>query len=252
MINEVRNTVLALLNKNNNGYLTPEEFNLLAKQAQLEVFEDYFYDYNAWINKQNARLSNNESADLPRQYLEVIDSFREANKSLTAAAGFFELPTDWYTVDNVFLDSSGTGAYSSLIMADRVSIAQASRVLRSNLTIPTASYPIYSMIEDATTVNGKIKVFPETIGGVAITTGNVRIDYVRYPKSPNWTYQSIGTGGAPLFDDTNVNYQDFELPTSDYGALVIKILEFAGLVIREAAVTQFAQQEEVTDNQQEQ
>jgi hypothetical protein len=49
MINEVRNTVLALLNKNNNGYLTPEEFNLLAKQAQLEIFEEYFYDYNNCI-----------------------------------------------------------------------------------------------------------------------------------------------------------------------------------------------------------
>jgi len=30
---------MAVLNKDNNGYVTPEEFNLFAKQEQLEVFE---------------------------------------------------------------------------------------------------------------------------------------------------------------------------------------------------------------------
>ena len=249
MINEVRNTVLALLNKNNNGYLTPEEFNLLATQAQLELFEESFINYNTWINKQNARLSNNESADIPRQYLEVIDGFREPNTQLTETSAFFELPTDWYTIDNVFLDSTATGVYSSLIMADRVSIAQASRVLRSNLTSPTADYPIYSMVEDKTTLNGKIIVFHEEIGDVEITTGNVYIDYVRYTKSPIWTYKEIGTGGAPLFDDTNVYYQDFELPQSDYVGLVIKILEYSGVVIREPDIINYAKQENILDDQ---
>ena len=55
MINEIRNTVLAIINKNNNGYLTPEEFNLFAEQAQLEVFESYFFDFNNWIVKKNQR-----------------------------------------------------------------------------------------------------------------------------------------------------------------------------------------------------
>ena len=33
---------LALLNKNNYGYMTPQEFNLFAHQAQLDIFEDLF------------------------------------------------------------------------------------------------------------------------------------------------------------------------------------------------------------------
>ena len=33
---------MAVLNKDNNGYITPEEFNLFAKQAQLELFEGVF------------------------------------------------------------------------------------------------------------------------------------------------------------------------------------------------------------------
>ena len=42
MINSVRNTVLAILNKNNYGYISPSDFNLFAKQAQMDIFEDYF------------------------------------------------------------------------------------------------------------------------------------------------------------------------------------------------------------------
>ena len=56
MINEIRNTVLAIINKNNNGYLTPEEFNLFAEQAQLEVFESYFFDFNNWIVKKPTKI----------------------------------------------------------------------------------------------------------------------------------------------------------------------------------------------------
>ena len=72
MINEVRNTVMAILNKDNNGYITPTEFNLFAKQAQLELFEEYFYDYNNWLINQNqgngreTRLSNSGYADIPQ------------------------------------------------------------------------------------------------------------------------------------------------------------------------------------------
>ena len=52
-INEVRNVVLQLLNKNNRGYITPEEFNNYCKMAQLSIFEELFDDYNKNINKQN-------------------------------------------------------------------------------------------------------------------------------------------------------------------------------------------------------
>ena len=42
MINSVRNTVIAVLNKNNYGYISPSDFNLYAQQAQLELFMKYF------------------------------------------------------------------------------------------------------------------------------------------------------------------------------------------------------------------
>ena len=51
MINSVRNTVLAIINKNNYGYISPGDFNLFAKQAQLDIFDEYFIRYNQQINE---------------------------------------------------------------------------------------------------------------------------------------------------------------------------------------------------------
>ena len=47
-VDKVYQRVLAILNKENRGYMTPQEYNLLANQAQLEIFEQYFYDLNQY------------------------------------------------------------------------------------------------------------------------------------------------------------------------------------------------------------
>ena len=46
-VDTVYQTVQALANKEQRGYLTPQEFNLFAIQAQNDLFEQYFYDLNA-------------------------------------------------------------------------------------------------------------------------------------------------------------------------------------------------------------
>ena len=43
-IDTVYQRVLAIANKEQRGYITPQEFNLFANQAQMDIFEQYFYD----------------------------------------------------------------------------------------------------------------------------------------------------------------------------------------------------------------
>ena len=45
-IDTVYQKVLAIANKEQRGYITPQEFNLFADQAQMDIFEQYFYDIN--------------------------------------------------------------------------------------------------------------------------------------------------------------------------------------------------------------
>ena len=48
-VNTVYTTVLSILNKEQRGYLTPDEFNKIATQVQLEIFEKFFEDYNQYL-----------------------------------------------------------------------------------------------------------------------------------------------------------------------------------------------------------
>ena len=59
--------VLALANKEQRGYVTPQEFNLLANQAQLELFEQYFHDIN-----QFGRLHGNDT-----EYSDMLNIINE-------------------------------------------------------------------------------------------------------------------------------------------------------------------------------
>jgi hypothetical protein len=228
MINSVRNTVLSVLNKNNYGYISPNDFNLFAKQAQLDIFENYFYRYNFQILKENARESGIGYADIKKQYEEVIDSFSKI-VSLTKTAGVFDLPADYYTVVRVIY----TNAAGKMVEAEKVPLARAQQLLMSNLTQPIELFPAYIQSED------KLTIYPDTI-----STG-VSCYYVRYPKDPKWTYSMFQ--GEPLFNQSANDYQDFELPLTDEPTLVAKILQFAGMSIREIEALNFATQQEQTE-----
>ena len=300
MINSVRNTVLSILNKNNYVYISPADFNLFAKQAQLDIFEDYFYQYNTQINKENnrlGRLSGTGYADIKKGLEEVLDSFSVTSFLTRVNANIYSLPLDYYLINKIFyypnqlasgtttgttagkLDdvdanflgvvsvgdivintTDSTSAFvtavsntslslSSDIMVtaenyaiynnknisevERVSQDKIFYLINSNLTAPTTQYPAYVLEAN------NITAYPTTISGVA----DLQTQYVRYPKDPKWTYQTL-TGGQPLFDQSQSDFQDFELPLSDETDLVVNILKYAGLSIREAEVVQAATTQE--------
>jgi hypothetical protein len=45
-VDTVYKTVLLILNKEQRGYMTPDEFNKIGSQVQREIFEAYFEDLN--------------------------------------------------------------------------------------------------------------------------------------------------------------------------------------------------------------
>lgn len=229
MIDEVRNAVLAVVNKNNYGYITPSDFNLYAQQAQLDIFEGYFQLYNDQVRKENARASGTGYANMKQITEEVIDTFYTVQSLTQYASSTFSIPSDCYLMINVLYGTK---------TAEKVSLNRINQLLASNLTAPSVTYPAY-------VVNGglqgsplslvqRITMYPTTI------TSNVLLQYIRYPRIPKWTWGSIA-GGDPIFNASASDYVDFELPQSDMPNLVLKILQYAGVSIREGDVYQFGQ-----------
>ncbi len=114
MINSVRNTVLAIINKNNYGYISPSDFNLFAKQAQLDIFDEYFIAYNNQINKENGRVSGSGYADIKKGYEEVIDTFSITASLSKNILNEYVVPTpattgsDYYLLNKILIYSTVT------------------------------------------------------------------------------------------------------------------------------------------------
>ena len=68
-VDTVYQRVLALANKEQRGYITPQEFNLLANQAQMTIFESYFYHKNA-----RETADANKSAELDESNTDIDDT----------------------------------------------------------------------------------------------------------------------------------------------------------------------------------
>lgn len=301
MINEVRNAVLSILNKNNYGYISPSDFNLYAKNAQMELYEEYFSSYNKVINAENARMSGTDYADIESPIAETLETFmvtdylsnlsknkfstpsltttgndaymilkvlcytKELTKgtntsvtvnSLVNSGGFFTtfgIKEDDIVVNittglvssvvsvvsnttislssNIFIAAGNSYAIfskSTVVEADKVSSGKITMLNSSNLTAPSTIFPAYVL------QGNSIEVYPSSIN----KKGQVQANYFRYPKVPKWTYINL-VDGSPAFDQSQPDYQDFELPTEDEYKLVTKILEYCGMSIRESEVTQF-------------
>lgn len=218
MINSVRNTVLFLLNKDNRGYVSPLEFDYFAKQAQLEIFEQYFSDYSRAVAAQNLRKKALNYGDSVSHIQNKIDIFTK-NASLTYDTDHFNTPDDLYKLINV--------VYGGKIVQE-VANHKYDMIVNSNLTKPSVTYPIYKRI------NNSLFVSPESI------TTTVSANYIRKPQDPHWGHTMLD--GDPVYNEDSST--DFEIPASDETELVIKICKLAGLSIREADVVQLAMNEE--------
>lgn len=231
MIDRVRNVVLTLLNKENRGFVSPSEFNRLADLAQKSIFEENFYHYNRLVNMENIMMTNSEYANLASNLQEKIDVFAETSPlEYDENTGFFTIENeDVYRVQNL------TYKNRTIEIAPKSII----NLLQSeNYAPPTETYPMYTRFGD------KFKVYPESIENL------VNCFYIRKPKQPKWTY--IELQGNPIFNPNAVDFQDFELHPSDEVMVIIKLMSYFGVSVRDADIIQVSKQDEMQKNAKEQ
>lgn len=222
-VDTVYQRVLAILNKEQRGYVTPQEFNLFANQAQMDIFEQYFYDIN-----QFGRIPGNstEYSDMLNILNEKINLF-EKTGSMTYSANYWNAPADLYRM--------GTIIYGGKEV-ERVNKNEYLYIAASPIAKPTDAHPIYTSEESG------YKVY----GTAELTTG-VTCNYIKKPATVAWAYQNVA--GTAMYDAGNST--DFELHASEETELVYKILELAGIAIKDPSVYQAGNQMEMQKLQQE-
>lgn len=220
-IDTVYQRVLAILNKEQRGYITPQEFNLKANQAQAEIFEQYFYDLQQF---KRMRDNNTEYSNMVKLVDEKISKFKTSG-TLTYSNNVFVLPDNLHKIGTVIYNNNEV---------ERVDSREILYYLQSPLAAPTTTRPVYIENIDNTAGAWGIKIYPTTI------TSGITSTYVRKPNEVEWSYTEVD--GVPLYNANNsIN---FELHESDETSLVIKILSYSGIIIRQLEVTEVAEAKE--------
>ena len=220
-IDDVYQKVLAIANKEQRGYITPQEFNLFADQAQMDIFEQYFYDIN-----QFNRIPGNDTeyADMLTLLEEKIAIFKNI-KLLEYESPYYKKPQELYRLGTL---ETGFGEIEQVTHKEYLNIKL------SPLAKPTLKRAIY-----VDTPQG-YRVYPTF-------TNNVQCHYVRKPRKINWGYNVIND--TALYDATKSIH--FQLHPSEENNLIIKILSLAGISIKDAVLYQAAEQQDNKNIQQE-
>ena len=226
-IDTVYQRVLAIANKEQRGYITPLEFNLLANQAQLDVFEQYFYDRN-----QTARGPGNAThySDVDSMLNEKIAEFERIGQSSMGS-----LPTDLYRLGSVII----TVSPGVQVEAKYINRKDWFTMRNAPLLKPTNSRPVY------TRVAGGIQIFGS--GNNNITTATV--NYTSIPIKVEWGYDVVGE--KALHNGSPNRTFHFQHHPSDETELVVKILELAGVIVQDPGIIQYADGENTKQIQQE-
>ncbi len=240
-VDTVYQRVLALANKEQRGYITPQEFNLLANKAQLIIFEQYFYDIDIELNEMGAKQAPGNSTEYSNRIdilAEKIAPFERFEVDMSAVAGNkISLPTIGVGGVIAAVHKLGTVFYNAGVYnveVERVEKSELPYMERTALAAPTNERPVYLRQRD-----GIIKLYPES-PTVAYTTANVTCNYITKPTPVIWGYTVVNN--QAMYDATTST--DFELHGSEETDLVYKILELAGITLNKPGLVQMAGAEE--------
>ncbi|MDB4277743.1 hypothetical protein N9895_01760 [Gammaproteobacteria bacterium] len=186
-VNEVYKTALLILNKEQRGYVTPNEFNKIATQVQLQMFESYAEELNQQLRVPQADSDYSDRIMNTDEKLSIFKSFGDAtyDNVVTPTTPYYTLPSDLYRLGTVVY----TGLNNSEVELQRLQRHDFYNIQKSLLTASTKYFPTY-LYE-----NERLYVKPDGINS------GVSVNYLRKPKDPRWGY-SVGTLGQYIYDPT--------------------------------------------------
>ena len=232
-VNTVYQTVLMILNKEQRGYMTPTEFNTVATQVQLEIFEKYFDDLNQQLRVPQADTDYADRQENIDEKLAIFKTFGDATYITVGGLSYFALPTSDTYGNVVSFYRLGNVLYNDEKVVQRLDRHEFYYANQSRLTKPSTINPAY-LYE-----NQKLFIKPTTI------TDKIKVDYIRKPNDIIWGF-TPGSVGQYVWNNTPYSLSnptgstDFEIHESEQTEVILKILLYSGIIIRDPEVVQTA------------
>jgi len=251
-VDTVYKTVLLILNKEQRGYMTPDEFNKTATQVQLDIFEQYFEDLNQQLR---VPQSDYDYSDRQMSIDEKISPFKTegiCNADVASGYKFHNLPildsdgnqviyniATEPTSSQVVFYKLGTPIFSPPTGFDteiqRLSRNEFYNIEKSPLTASTEDFPTYLYESNRLIIRPTSVTTKSTSPSASVSTS-----FIRKPKNVKWNF-SLGTVGQYIY--TSAGSQQFELNTSEQVEVITRVLFYSGVIVRDPQVIQVAAQE---------
>ena len=247
-INTVYQTVLYILNKEQRGYIPPDEFNSLANQVQFEIFQSYFPDGNQ-LNRQNQNNTQNDTEffNIFKNNSTKLIPF-EAEITYEYISNYWQPATNTNNTSNAYLYGDIIATYNSSLTGNTSpqgataggefvvqlsTIKDYNKIIRSKLTAPTYQHPLAITVSpQGSSSESFFRIYPQPDA--------LRINCILTPTTARWSF-TVGSIGQYLFNETAS--QNFLLDISEQSNLIIGILKYAGVVINDPTIIDVASQE---------
>ena len=221
-IDRVYQRVLALANKEQRGYITPQDFNLFANQAQMEIFEQYFYDVNIARKGQGNDTVYADVDDMLEEKLQIFER-TEDTSTYPSVGGVITLP-----VNRIYRINTISRLYLGKMYKCEIMNTKDFDDARYGgyLIQPTNTRPIANIKNNALMI----------LSAANTLVSNAFITFFKVPSKVEWAYV-VMNNKAMYNEGAQV---DFELHRSEETQLVNKILKLAGISIKQPDVVQVA------------
>ena len=232
-VDTVYQKVLALANKEQRGYITPQEFNLFADHAQKEIFEQYFYDVNQF---KRVPGNNTNYSDMINNLEEKISIFEVYDKEVSVSNQWGDIIlgddiTDLYRLGMVRVDYNSEPSHR---VAEEIQLKDLNIYGDSPLTKNSKKRPVYTRYNTVSGRKARIKIYPYPSQNSSVD--KVLISYVKKPIAPKWGYVVIND--KPLYNSSSSI--DFDLHPAEETELIYRILGLSGVAIEKPQLTQVA------------
>jgi hypothetical protein len=220
-----------ILNKDYGGnVLTPERFRQLIKVVNIDKFKKKF----------GLPEEYQPGRPIPREYVEITlknaDDLRKFKATplinTPAVAGLLPYPEDYAHRDQIVYNQTVFTGVASEVIPRQVEILTETQAAarRSNYTkAPTTTYPIGVMR------SAGIQIYP-------ITITEVDFYYWRFPVEPVFSYNQY----AGYITYNAAASVEFEYPADEHTSLVVMMLGYLGINMRENDILQYSEMKKQT------
>jgi hypothetical protein len=220
-INDTYLLMQKIINKNQQGYLSPDDFNYFINEASKSLFNEYRGKITQYVAGRPVPKAGYARTQLISETL----SYFFMNAALTLTSGVAPMPEDH--IETIDVSSTfNTGR----VLIRRVEHDRFYNYTNSSIDTPTTEFPIY--MEN----NQELQFSPIALTGV-------QLNYLKAPVAANWGY-TIGFAGRPTYAPTggvNGDSVNLEWDETEISNVIMRAISLMGISVKDQQMINWAE-----------